>query len=117
MSQDAPYDPETGNRQEPRKVVDQYYSVECSIPDLEPVYQFRIWNRSESGMCVLIREDSAVLHHLQVGKIFTMKYYPINSPGRLEQFDTMVRHISKDEHGRFKGHFMVGLSILEKQNG
>jgi len=114
MKQDIPNDPETGNRQEPRKVVDKYYSVEFSIEALEPVYQFRIWNLSERGMCVLVREDSAVLNHLQEGKIFKMKYYPIDFPGKAEQLETEVRHISKDDKGRFKGHFMVGLLILEK---
>ncbi|MFO7558857.1 MAG: PilZ domain-containing protein [Desulfobacterales bacterium] len=114
MEQATPNDPETGNRQEPRKVVDKYYSVEFSIEALEPVYQFRIWNLSEKGMCVLVREDSAVLHHLQKGKIFKMKYYPTDFPGQVEQLETEVRHVSKDDKGRFKGHFMVGLAILEK---
>lgn len=114
MEQATPNDPETGNRQEPRKIVDKYYSVEFSIEALEPVYQFRIWNLSEKGMCVLVREDSAVLHYLQKGKIFKMKYYPTDFPGQVEQLETEVRHVSKDDKGRFKGHFMVGLAILEK---
>jgi hypothetical protein len=114
MKQDTSNDPETGNRQEPRKVVDKYYSVEFSIETLEPVYQFRIWNLSDRGMCVLVREDSAVLAHLQEGKIFNMKYYPTDSPGQVEQLETEVRHVTKDDNGRFKGHFMVGLSILKR---
>jgi hypothetical protein len=114
MKQDTPKNLETGNRQEPRKIVDKYYSVELSIEELEPVYQFRIWNLSERGMCVLVREDSMVLNHLKEGKVFKMRYYPTDLPGQAEQLETMVRHISKDEQGRFKGHFMVGLSILEK---
>jgi len=29
--------------------------------------------------------------------------------------ETEVKHISKDSQGRFKGHVMVGLQIIEKE--
>jgi hypothetical protein len=27
--------------------------------------------------------------------------------------DTKIEYITKDEHGRFKGHYLVGLKILK----
>lgn len=107
---------ESCNRAEPRTIVNKYYSVECSFEGLETVYQFRIWDLSEHGMCVLVREDSAVLTYLKEGETFNMKYYSADVPGKIEQLETKVRHISKDKQGRFKGHLMVGLQIIEKEN-
>ena len=105
---------ENCNRSEPRTIVDKYYSVEFSFEGLETVYQFRIRDLSENGMCVLVREDSAVLGYLKEGETFNMKYYSTDLPGKIEQLKTAVRHVSKDEQGRFKGHLMVGLQIVEK---
>lgn len=103
------------NRSEPRTVVDKYYSVEFSFTGLETVYQFRIRDLSVSGMCVLVREDSVVLEYLKEGEVFNMKYYSTDQPGKIEELETEVKHISKDNQGRFKGHVMVGLQILEKE--
>ena len=103
------------NRSELRTIVDRFYSVELSIEALEPIYQFRIWNLSQKGMCVLVKEGSAILDHIAVGKVFKMKYYPTELLGPIEYLETEVKHITKDDGGRFKGHYMVGLSILEKQ--
>jgi hypothetical protein len=116
MEQNNSVGQENCNRSEPRTIVDKYYSVEFSFEELESVYQFRIWDLSEGGMCVLVREDSAVLEYLKAGKTFDMKYYATDLPGKIEQLETEVKHVSKDEQGRFKGHVMVGLKILESDS-
>ena len=41
-----------------------------------------------------------------------MKYYdpgPVSEP---EYRTTAIRHITKSEDGRFKGHYLIGLEIL-----
>ncbi len=96
-----------------REKIDKFYSVEFSIKGLESVYQFRIWNLSQKGMCVLVKEDSSIFPHLKVGERFKMKYYPSEMLEPIEYLDTEVKHITKDEKGRFKGHYMIGLSVLE----
>jgi hypothetical protein len=63
-------------------------------------------------MCVLIKEDSVVLQHLKEGDIVDMKYYSSDSLSPTEHLQTEIRHITKDDEGRFKGHFLVGLCIL-----
>ena len=98
-------------RVEPRKIIDEFYSVEFSIKDFAFTYQFRIWDVSEKGICVLVKEDSSILGHLKVGDTWNMKYYRIDSE-LSEYMDTEIRHITKDETGRFEGHYLVGLSIL-----
>ena len=99
-------------RSEHRNIVDKFYSVEFALKGIDFVYQFKIWNMSSRGMCVLIKEDSDVLKHLKAGDILDMKYYSSDSSEPAEKRQTEIRHITRDDKGRFKGHFLVGLSIL-----
>ena len=99
-------------RSESRDIVDKFYSVEFSLKGMDFVYQFKIWNMSTKGMCVLIKDDSAVLKHLKEGDVMDMKYYSSDALSPTEHLQTEIRHITKDEEGRFKGHVLVGLSIV-----
>jgi len=99
-------------RAEPRTIVDQYYSVQLSINGLEFDYQFKIWDISSQGMCILIKKDSNVLNHLNIGAVMDMKYSPIEVSNPPEVLKTKIMHITKDSKGRFKEYYMVGLSIL-----
>ncbi len=100
-------------RSEERTTSDKYYSVQFSKDELEAEYQFKIRNISKKGMCILVREDSHVMEHLQVGDILDMKFYPLDESDPIVKSKTEIRHIQKDDQGRFKGHFLVGLSILD----
>jgi hypothetical protein len=102
-------------RYEPKTEVDQYYSVELSIPDTSLIYQFRIWNLSSMGICVVVREDSNLLKHLKIGNVLNTKYYPTDSSCPTEYLKTQINRITQDKQGRFRCHVLVGLSILEKQ--
>ena len=104
-----------GRRSEPREPVDQYHSVELTVSPNRIIYQFRIWNISQRGMCILLKEDSAALDHIRVGDILEMKYHPTEKSRPSEYFKTKIQHITKEVTGRFKGHYLVGLSILNKQ--
>jgi hypothetical protein len=99
-------------RSEPRSIIDQYYSVEFSIRNCPFTYQFKIWNISSKGICVLVKEDSELLNYLKVGDILNLKYYTTDTSKPIEFLKTEIRHITKDESGHFKGLFLVGLSIL-----
>jgi hypothetical protein len=103
-------------RSKSRSIIDQYYSVEFSIRESAFVYQFKIWDISTKGISVLVKEDSDLLKHLKVGDILNLKYHKIDSPESVEFLRTKIRHISKDDTGRFKGVCLVGLSILEDQD-
>ena len=99
-------------RSETRDLSAAYYSVQFSKPELEAVYQFKIRNISTKGMCILVREDSEVMNHLQVGDILDMQFHPSDNSSPIEYSKTEIRHITKDDQGRFKGHFLVGLTKL-----
>ena len=102
-------------RSEPRSIIDQYYSVEFSIRDCPFTYQFKIWDISRKGICVLVKEDSDLMNYLKVADILNLKYYTTDASKPIEFLKTEIRHITKYETGRFKGLFLVGLSILGKE--
>jgi hypothetical protein len=99
-------------RSEPRKQPDQYHSAEFSFECLNMTYQFRIWNTASSSMCVVIKENSEVLPLLRVGDTVKVKYYSRDSVYPSEGLSTVIRHVTRNEQGRFKGHYLVGLEIL-----
>ena len=103
-------------RSENGKEGHEYYSVEVAIDGLDFSYQFRIWSIASTPMCVLIKEDSDILPRLKVGEILNMKYYSTGSVHPPECLETAIRHITKNDQGRFKGHYLVGLEIIETQN-
>ena len=105
----------TERRAEPRIEIDKYYSVELSAPGTEFVYQFKIWNLSEHGICVVVKDDSDLLKHLTVGSVREMQYYPVDVIIPRVRLKTEIKHITKQEEGRFAGHTLVGLLILEKE--
>lgn len=103
-------------RAESRTVIDEYYSLDFSIGDATFVYQFKIWDLSSKGMCLLIKEDSEVLKHLKAGEMMEMQYYKEDSSHQGDYMKTKIMHITKDDTGRFKGHYLVGISLLENPN-
>jgi len=100
-------------RSEPRKLLDRYYSVEFAFNEQGPVYQFKLRNVSSTGLCILVRENSAVMRQLQVGDVLDMRYCSPENPVPTQAIKTRIRHITQDEEGRFKDHFLVGLSVVE----
>jgi hypothetical protein len=102
-------------RSEPRTETEKYYSAEFSIVELGSLYQFKIWNVSPKGMCLLVRNDSDVLKYMEVGKVLDMKCYTTDFSVPPENLKIQIKHVTKQDQGRFMGHYLVGLLILEKQ--
>jgi hypothetical protein len=92
------------------KRLDQYQRVEILLDSVGVPYCFRIWHIHPHSNVILVKEDSDIVAHLQVGGRLKMKYY---SPG--EAFgvkETSIKRITREEQGRFKGHFLVDLEPL-----
>jgi hypothetical protein len=100
-------------RSESRTRIDQYHSVEFSVDGLDIAYQFKIWDIASSSMCLLIKENSDILPRLNVGDTLNMRYYSDDSSLPQGDLATQIRHITKIDEGRLKGHYLVGLEILE----
>jgi hypothetical protein len=101
-------------RPESRTILDRYYSVEFQLKDTGNVYQFKLRDISSKGLGILVNKDSAVLEHLKVGDTLDMKYIPPESAGSSESLKTKIAHITQKDEEPFKGHFIIGLSILER---
>lgn len=99
-----------GNQQQ----VDQFYSVEFSLNQSKLIYQFKVWNNESNYMFAIAKEGSVILEGLNVGDIFNMKYYSSNPSCPITNMNTRISCITKEDTGRFKGHYIIGLSIAEK---
>ena len=93
------------------KKAGKYYSVEIFLSS--HAYQFKIWNMISMPMCILVKESSEVLPRLRVGDTMDMKYYHSDSAHPIDHLMTEIRHISKRERGRFRGHYFVELGLLD----
>ena len=102
-------------RSELRKVLDRYYSVEFQLKETGTIYHFKLRDISSNSLGILVNEDSAVLEYLKVNDILKMKYYPPEASSSAEILKTKIIHITKKEGESFKGHFLIGLSIIEKR--
>ena len=94
----------------------RFHSVEFPIQSLKMKYHCRLRKNGIADMFVLIKENSDVLHFLQVGEVLTMNYYCLDSAAPPESLETEIQFITKNDTGKFKGHYLIGLSILENKN-
>ncbi len=99
-------------RSEKRHPADLFHSVQMTVPGLPNLYMFKIWNISSKGMCILVKHDSAILKHLKVGDELEMTYFTEGPSATAESLKTRIEHITRNNSGRFEGHYLVGLSII-----
>ena len=106
----APEGVESKPEPRPQVVNNPYYSVEVSLNGL--TRQFRLRNMPSRYMCILVKEGSDILALLKSGDILNMRYYTLNSNYPSRELDTEVKGITKNEQGKFKGHYMIALEIV-----
>ncbi|MBW2155962.1 MAG: hypothetical protein JRG87_04805 [Deltaproteobacteria bacterium] len=116
MNKNSVSDNSQERRYETRTVLDQYYSVEFRLKEIASTYQFKLRDISSKGMGVLVHKGSEVLKYLKVGDTLDMKYLPPESAGRSQSLKTQIAHITQKDQDPFKGHFLMGLLIIEKQD-
>lgn len=92
---------------------DQLESVEVSIDGVEHPHQFRIWNTEPASMFFVVKQSSEILDRLRVGDTMKMTYYTKDTFCRTRTMDTKIRHITREDHGRFSGHCLVGLAFAD----
>ncbi len=91
-------------------------SVEVSFDGIECSHQFRIWNGEPCSMFVLVKHSSEIMNRFKVGEVVKMKYYTNDSGCPTKLMDTKIQQITKEEQGRFRGHYVVGLALAEAAN-
>ena len=112
MKESPPHNTMENETLKSKQLADHYHSVEFSIQGVELAYQFKIWNTSSTPMCVLIKEDSALLPSLKEGDTLDLKFHSSGTNYSTASLKTRIRHITRDQ-GRFRGHYLVALEIQE----
>lgn len=100
-------------RDSPRNYLDKFHSIEISISSLPYCYQFKLRDRSETGMCVLVQENSEIMKHLHLDDILDVKYCPSDRANPPENLKTKIMHITKRSKNESIGHYYVGLIVVE----
>lgn len=93
---------------------EEYHSVEITLDDLTPLYQFKLRKTESCPMFFVVRQDSQLLERLQIGNVFQMKFYGHDMSCSASTLDTRIDRIFGDPQGRFKGHCVIELSIIGK---
>ena len=91
---------------------EQYSSVEITNAHKYFCYHFKLWRFDDSNMCILVKEDSQILSKLKEGDCLNMKYYGSEALSDSECRETTIQMIRKADNGKFKGHYLVYLDIL-----
>ena len=113
MNNHAVTDKPVAKNRDPNTNLAKYHSVEILINGLNVPYQFKIWQITPHCIWVLVKEDSNILPLIKLGDTLNIKCYPTNRAFPPEYIDTTIQHINMNDQGRFKGHCLVGLEILE----
>ena len=91
--------------------IDHYSSVEISQAHTF-CYHFKLWRIDTANPCILVKEDSQILPGLKEGDRLHMRYYGGEALSDTELRETAIQSIRKADDGRFKGHYLVYLDIL-----
>jgi hypothetical protein len=102
-----------GDTHMPGKNRDLYYSVEIPVSELGLIYQFKIWRMDSIPMFVTVGADSGLLPWLHPGDRVRMKYYSPDPVHPCANLDTEICGLKKQEAGRLRGLYIVGLEIVE----
>ncbi len=80
----------------------------------KPIYQFKVRDVSSAGAGFLVRDDSGFLKLIEINQILHVDFISPegSNPSGLHQAE--IKHISRSEDGRFKGHRLIGISIHER---
>jgi hypothetical protein len=79
-----------------------------------PLYHFKLKDISDYGVSLLVNENSAMIIHLTVGQCLKIKFYSDSHANLNGYFESEIKHITKIEEGRYKGHYSVGVQIRAK---
>jgi hypothetical protein len=115
MARAVTKDSSTEKRSESRGAPKGFHGASIKLVGV-PLYQFKLKDASENGASILVKEDSFMLKYLEVGQTLNINFSSDRKSEHNGNFKTEIVHITKVDKGRYKGHFLVGVKILDKQD-
>jgi hypothetical protein len=97
----------------PRSIGLTTHQVEIKLVG-KPIYQFKVRDVSPVGASFLVRDDSGFLNLIEVNQIIDIEFISQEGSRPSGIYQAEIKHISRSDNGRFKGHRLVGISIFEK---
>jgi len=80
-----------------------------------PVYQLKVRDLSAKGAGIVARTDSNFLKMIQIGQELGVNLISHGEfAGPSGYYKSRIEHVSKLKEGRFRGHMVVGLSLLNR---
>ena len=98
-------------RFQPRRAKLRNYRIEIKFVG-KPIYQFRVINVTVKGAGLLIKDDSAFLKMIEVGQIVKADFISPKGTSPSGLYKAEIKHITNSDRQEYKGHRIVGLSIL-----
>ena len=90
-----------------------FYSVEIKIGDVNCMYQFKLWKTPSEPTFVIVKHESDIMNWIHSGDVLAMNYYSGTLTQPKQQLPTRILDIHRQEEGRFRGHYIVKLGIVE----
>jgi hypothetical protein len=101
-------------RFDPRATKLSDHRAEFRFPGV-PIYQLKVRDLSTKGAGIVSRADSKFLNMIRIGQELDVKLISLaEATGPTGDYRSRIEHISELKEGRFRGHMVVGLSILNK---
>jgi hypothetical protein len=113
MLKDTPNNIANEKRSEPRRSKIRNYRIEIKLV-AKPIYQFRVINVTAKSAGLLVKDDSAFLSMIEVGQIVEANFISPDGTAPSGLYSAEIKHITKLDQQEYKGHRLVGLSILKK---
>jgi hypothetical protein len=80
-----------------------------------PVYHLKVRDLSAKGAGIVVRADSNFLEMVQIGQQLDVNLISHGeSAGPSGHYKSRIEHVSELKEGRFRGHMVVGLSLLNR---
>jgi hypothetical protein len=103
-------------RIEPRVSKLSNHSAEFKIPGV-PVYQLKVRDLSVNGAGIVARTDSKILNMIRIGQELDVKLISFaETTDSSGHYRSRIEHISEVKEGRYHGHMVIGISILNKMS-
>jgi len=115
MARAVKKDRSTEKRAESRGAPKGFHGASIKLVGV-PLYQFKLKDSSENGASILVKEDSFMLNYLEVGQTLKINFSADLESDHNGDFEIKIVHITKVEKGRYKGHYLVGVRILDKKD-